>query len=160
MPKTLSIKHLKSIEIKVIHFCSWFMNWLTGKQNMIQIKNQIPTDSAWVEQKILFFDRLPVFWDGIRIHSFFFISLLFFFLSFLTPPQLKCCSLTCRYACTTQGDKPKSSDVESPKVRLGSHLSNGPSDLKQNGTQEKTPFSSTVFNTPSHDVICFVASVS
>ena len=40
-----------------------------------------------------------------------------------------------------------------------SHLSKHSSDLKQNGTQDKTPFSSTVFNTLSH-VIRFVASVS
>ena len=40
------------------------------------------------------------------------------------------------------------------------HLSKRSSDLKQNGTQEKTPCSSTVFNTLSHGVICFVASVS
>ena len=42
----------------------------------------------------------------------------------------------------------------------GSHLSKHPSDLKQNGTQEKTPFSSTVFHALSHGVIRFVASVS
>ena len=41
-----------------------------------------------------------------------------------------------------------------------SHLSKRPSDLKQNGTQEKTPFSGTVFNTLSHGVIRFAASVS
>ena len=41
-----------------------------------------------------------------------------------------------------------------------SHLSKRPSDLKQNGTQEKTPFSSTVFNTLSHGVIHFLVSVS
>ena len=40
------------------------------------------------------------------------------------------------------------------------HLSKRPSDLKQNGTQEKTPFSSTVFHTLSYGVIRFVASVS
>ena len=40
------------------------------------------------------------------------------------------------------------------------HLSKQPSDLKQNGTQEKTQFSGTVFNTLSHGVIRFVASVS
>ena len=40
------------------------------------------------------------------------------------------------------------------------HLSKHPSDLKQNGTQEKTPFSSTVFHALSHGVIRFVASVS
>ena len=40
------------------------------------------------------------------------------------------------------------------------HLSNGPSDLKQNGTQEKTPFYITVFNTLSHGAIRFVASGS
>ena len=41
-----------------------------------------------------------------------------------------------------------------------SHLSKHPSDLKQYGTQEKTPFSSTVFHALSHGVIRFVASVS
>ena len=41
-----------------------------------------------------------------------------------------------------------------------SHLSKRPSDLKQNGTQEKTPFSGTVFHTLSHDVFHFVASGS
>ena len=40
------------------------------------------------------------------------------------------------------------------------HLSKRSSDLKQNGTKEKTLFSSTVFQTLSHGVICFVASVS
>ena len=34
------------------------------------------------------------------------------------------------------------------------------SDLKQNGTQEKTSFSGTVFNTFSHGVVLFVASGS
>ena len=43
---------------------------------------------------------------------------------------------------------------------LHSHLSKRSSDLKQNGTQGKTPFSSTVFHTLSHGVIRFVASVS
>ena len=43
---------------------------------------------------------------------------------------------------------------------LVSYLSKRPSDLKQNGTQEKTQFSGTVFNTLSHCVIHFVASVS
>ena len=41
-----------------------------------------------------------------------------------------------------------------------SHLAKRPSDLKQNGTQEKTPFSGTVFHTLSHGVLRFVASVS
>ena len=40
------------------------------------------------------------------------------------------------------------------------HLSERPSNLKQNGTQEKTPFSGTVFHTLSHGVLRFVASVS
>ena len=40
------------------------------------------------------------------------------------------------------------------------HLSKRPSDLKQNGTQEKTPFSGTVFNAPLHGVLNFVASVT
>ena len=40
------------------------------------------------------------------------------------------------------------------------HLSKRSSDLKQNGTQEKTSLSSTVFHTLSHGVIRFVASVS
>ena len=39
-------------------------------------------------------------------------------------------------------------------------LSKRPSDPKQNGTQEKTPFSGTVFHTLSHGVIRIVASVS
>ena len=41
-----------------------------------------------------------------------------------------------------------------------SHLSKRTSDLKQNGTQEKTPLSGTVFNTLSHGVVRFVASGS
>ena len=45
-------------------------------------------------------------------------------------------------------------------MTLVAHLSKHPSDLKQNGTQEKTPFSSTVFHALSHGVIRFVASVS
>ena len=40
------------------------------------------------------------------------------------------------------------------------HLSKGPGDLKQNGTQEKTPFSSNVFNTLSHGVIRFLRVVA
>ena len=40
------------------------------------------------------------------------------------------------------------------------HLTKRPTDLKQNGTQEKTPFSGTVFHTLSHDVFHFVASGS
>ena len=40
------------------------------------------------------------------------------------------------------------------------HLSKRPCDLMKNGTQEKTPFSSTVFNAYAHGVIRFVASVS
>ena len=41
-----------------------------------------------------------------------------------------------------------------------SHLSKGPSDLKQNGTQEKTPFSGTVTHCLSHGVVLFVPTVS
>ena len=41
-----------------------------------------------------------------------------------------------------------------------SHLAKCLSDLKQNGTQEKTPFSGIVFHTLSHGVLRFVASVS
>ena len=41
-----------------------------------------------------------------------------------------------------------------------SHLAKRLSDLKQNGTQAKTPFSGTVFHTLSHGVLRFVASVS
>ena len=41
-----------------------------------------------------------------------------------------------------------------------SHLAKRPSDLKQNGTQEKTPFSGRVFYALSHGVLSFVASVS
>ena len=44
--------------------------------------------------------------------------------------------------------------------KKGPHLAKRPSDLKQNGTQEKIPFSGTVFNTLSHDVLHFVASGS
>ena len=40
------------------------------------------------------------------------------------------------------------------------HLAKWPSDVKQNGTHEKTPFSGTVFKTFSHVVLCFVASGS
>ena len=40
------------------------------------------------------------------------------------------------------------------------HLAKRPSDLKQNGTEEKTSFPSTVFNTLSQGVIRFVASIS
>ena len=35
------------------------------------------------------------------------------------------------------------------------HLAKRPSDVKQNGTQEETPFSGTVFHTLSHDVLRF-----
>ena len=41
-----------------------------------------------------------------------------------------------------------------------SHLAKRLRDLKQNGTQEKTPFSGTVFYTLSHSVLHFVARVS
>ena len=40
------------------------------------------------------------------------------------------------------------------------HLSKGPSDLKQNGTQEKTPFSGTVSPCLSYGVVLFVLTVS
>ena len=40
------------------------------------------------------------------------------------------------------------------------HLSKGPSDLKQNGTQEMTPFSGTVSHCLSCDVFLFVPTVS
>ena len=40
------------------------------------------------------------------------------------------------------------------------HLSKGPSDLKQNGTQEKTPFSGTVTHCLSDGVVLFVLTVS
>ena len=36
------------------------------------------------------------------------------------------------------------------KLLSKAHLAKCPSDVQQNGTQEKTPFSSTVFNTFSH----------
>ena len=41
-----------------------------------------------------------------------------------------------------------------------SHLSKGSSDLKQNGTQEKTPFSGTVSPCLSYGVVLFVLTVS
>ena len=47
-----------------------------------------------------------------------------------------------------------------PLVKANTHLSKRPSDLKQNGTQENTPFSGTVFHTHAHGVLRFVASVS
>ena len=47
-----------------------------------------------------------------------------------------------------------------PHVKLPAHLAKRLSDLKQNGTQEKTPFFDTVFHTLSHGVLRFVASVS
>ena len=40
------------------------------------------------------------------------------------------------------------------------HLSKRPNDLKQNGTQEKTPFVGTVFYTLSHGAFRFVVSVN
>ena len=40
------------------------------------------------------------------------------------------------------------------------HLSKRPSDLKQNATQEKTPFYGTDFHSLSHGVFRFVVSVS
>ena len=40
------------------------------------------------------------------------------------------------------------------------HLAKRPSDLKQNGSKEKIPFTGTVFHTLSHGVLHFVASVS
>ena len=40
------------------------------------------------------------------------------------------------------------------------HLAKRPSDLKQNGTNKKTPFSGTVFHTLSHGVLHSVASGS
>ena len=46
------------------------------------------------------------------------------------------------------------------KWSYGAHLSKRPSDLKENGTHKKDNISSRVFNTLSHGVICFVASVS
>ena len=42
----------------------------------------------------------------------------------------------------------------------GPNFSKSPIDLKQNGTQENTPFSATVFNALPHGVVCFVASGS
>ena len=50
--------------------------------------------------------------------------------------------------------------LRSLRIKKQSHLAKRPSDLKQNGTQKKTPFSSNVFNTLSHGVIRFVASGS
>ena len=50
--------------------------------------------------------------------------------------------------------------VRSLSKAIHTHLSKRPSDFNQNGTQEKTPFSSTVFHALSHGVIRFVASVS
>ena len=43
---------------------------------------------------------------------------------------------------------------------ISSHLSKRPSDLKLNGTQEKTLFYGTVFYTLSHGLVRFVASGS
>ena len=45
-------------------------------------------------------------------------------------------------------------------ILVNTHLAKQLSDLKQNGTQEKTTFSGTVFNTLSHGVVSFVASGS
>ena len=46
------------------------------------------------------------------------------------------------------------------RSRRGAHLAKRLSDLKQNGTQEKTPFSDRVFHILSLGVLRFVASVS
>ena len=54
----------------------------------------------------------------------------------------------------------KNNSKRSSKALRFPHLSKRPSDRKQNGTQEKTLFSSTVFHALSHGVIRFVASVS
>ena len=43
---------------------------------------------------------------------------------------------------------------------MGPHLAKRPSDLKQNSTQVKTPFSGTVLHPLTHGVLRFVASVS
>ena len=44
-------------------------------------------------------------------------------------------------------------------ILVNTHLAKQLSDLKQNGTQEKTTFYGTVFHTLSHDVFHFVASI-
>ena len=46
------------------------------------------------------------------------------------------------------------------RVTLRPHLSKRPSDLKQNGAQETTPLSGTVFHILPHGVFLFVVSVS
>ena len=58
-------------------------------------------------------------------------------------------------------DKVETSNVlHKPRI-LALHLTSfQTSDLKQNGTQEKTPFYGTVFHTLSHDLFHFVASGS
>ena len=50
--------------------------------------------------------------------------------------------------------------LRSLKNHIKAHLSKGPSDLKQNGTQEKTPFSGTVSHCLSCGVVLFVPTVS
>ena len=54
----------------------------------------------------------------------------------------------------------KNENAKSLDLQHSTHLAKNPSHLKQNGTQEKTPFSGTVFHTLSHGVLSFVASVS
>ena len=45
-------------------------------------------------------------------------------------------------------------------LKTAPHFAKCLSDLKQKGTQEKTPVPGTVFHTLSHGVLSFVASVS
>ena len=47
-----------------------------------------------------------------------------------------------------------------PFERHKTHLSKGPSDLEQNGTEEKTQFSGPVFHGLSRGVVRFVPTVS
>ena len=67
---------------------------------------------------------------------------------------------------TSTGQKLSHHGDYSKQIHIGvvtesrSHFAKRLSDLKQNGTQEKTPFSGRVFHTLSHGVLRFVESVS
>ena len=75
----------------------------------------------------------------------------------LTPRKLKCCAC----ASSNYYFHLKIATFEEPwTFWCTTHLSKRPSDLKQNGTLEKTQFSSTVFHTLSHGAFRFVASVN